>query len=634
MSTPFRQCAETIQRLSRAVEKLGTLVGVLRVEPLEGREWYDVLRQKLSPQLTDDAFLVVAVVGGTNIGKSVVFNHIAGTRASSISPLASGTKHPVCLVPAGFCDDHDLAAIFEGFRLDEWTRSDEAMQDDDEHRLFWKTSDETPDNLLVLDTPDIDSDALVNWYRADIIRRTADVLIAVLTQQKYNDAAVKQFFRKAAAEDKAVIVVFNQCELPEDEAYWPLWLATFADETKIVPEIVYVVPNDRRAAEANQLPFYERQWRNGSESTTASADDLEQNAARDLSADLSRLRFADIKLRSLRGSLNRLLDDDTGVRAYLREIEQRSSEFLATAKRLSLDSVVPVNNWPTIPNKLLVAEIRQWWRDTQTGWAHNVHAFYDTLGKGMLWPFRFAGRKLRGEQQPPLERYRELEWPTCLKVIEDVFQNLTWMSESGSGLMRPHLERILAGTSRRELLHELKRRHDAIELEEELHDVVLERMRAFQTNSPELYRFMRQLNNVSAAVRPVTSVVLFTMGWGPAGDVVAQYVAHAAAHAVVPIVADFAGGTAAAVAGESALSSVAGQSAGFLQAKFQELQTTFTARRAAWLADQCKELLLGTLPAEMQSAADIPRSDAFRDVAAIVDALEEQLAHSTKESLV
>jgi hypothetical protein len=332
--------------------------------------------------------------------------------------------------------------------------------------------------------------------------------------------------------------------------------------------------------------------------------------------------------------MTRLLDDETGVRAYLREVEQRSGEFLATARRLSLDSVVPMHDWPTLPNTLLVAEIRQWWRSTQTGWAHNVHSFYDTLGKGMLWPFKFARNKLRGEQKPALERYRELEWPACLKVIEDVFKNLTWMSESGSELLRPHLERLLAGTSRKGLLRELKRRHEEVDLAAELDDVVQSRMRSFQSESPELYRFMRQLNTVSAAVRPMTSVVLFTMGWGPAGDVVAQYVAHAAAHAVVPVVADFAGGTAAAVAGESALSTVAGQGAGFLPAKFQELQTAFTTRRAAWLADQCKELLLGSLPAEMQAAADIPRSEAFRKVSALVDTLEEQLTHSAKESLV
>jgi hypothetical protein len=253
--TSFHECAETVRTLYAAVGDLERAAKLLRLPPLEGREWYELLRRKLLPQLDDDAFLVVAVVGGTNIGKSVVFNHLPGYKASATSPLASGTKHPVCLVPPGFEERHDLEAIFEGFRLHRWTRSEAALEEHAEHRLFWQVSERVPENLLVLDTPDIDSDARVNWERADNIRRCADILIAVLTQQKYNDAAVKQFFRKAAAEDKAVIVVFNQCQLPDDEDYWPLWLDTFCGETDIRPEIVYVAPNDRRAAEESRLDF-------------------------------------------------------------------------------------------------------------------------------------------------------------------------------------------------------------------------------------------------------------------------------------------------------------------------------------------------------------------------------------------
>ena len=98
----------------------------------------------------------------------------------------------------------------------------------------------------------------VNWRRADAVRRVADVLIAVLTQQKYNDAAVKRYFRNAAEEGKVVLIIFNQCQLPDDEAYWPLWLDTFCRETGVSPRLVYVAPNDRRAAEEGRLPFFEK----------------------------------------------------------------------------------------------------------------------------------------------------------------------------------------------------------------------------------------------------------------------------------------------------------------------------------------------------------------------------------------
>ena len=186
------------------------------MEPLAGRDWFDLLTRKLLPQLTDGAYLIVAVVGGTNIGKSVVFNHIAGFRASASSPLASGTKHPVCLVPTGFSTQHDLRAMFPAFELRSWTSGDEALLSIDSHCLLWHEHECVPKNLVILDTPDVDSDAPVNWQRADAGRQAADVLVAVLTQQKYNDAAVKQFFRKAAAEDEAAIIIFNQIELPDD----------------------------------------------------------------------------------------------------------------------------------------------------------------------------------------------------------------------------------------------------------------------------------------------------------------------------------------------------------------------------------------------------------------------------------
>ena len=79
--------------------------------------------------------------------------------------------------------------------------------------------------------PDVDSDVTVNWRRARAVRQVADVILAVLTQQKYNDATVKQFFREAVAADKPIVVLFNQCHVEGDRDYWPRWLATFREET-------------------------------------------------------------------------------------------------------------------------------------------------------------------------------------------------------------------------------------------------------------------------------------------------------------------------------------------------------------------------------------------------------------------
>jgi 50S ribosome-binding GTPase len=615
---PLRECATSVHAIEAAVAELAPAVTLLDLPALESREWYRLLREKLVPQLGADAYLIVAVVGGTNIGKSVIFNHIADARLSATSPLASGTRHPVCVVPEGFAKAHDLAAIFPGFELCPWAKADDSLVDFPEDRIFWRTAAETPPNLLILDTPDIDSDVQVNWRRADAVRRVADVLIAVLTQQKYNDAAVKRYFRSAAEEGKVVLVIFNQCQLPEDEEYWPLWLGTFCRETGVSPQLIYVAPNDRRAAEEGRLPFFEKSKIQNLKSKIPGQPSR-------LAEDLSELKFAEIKLTTLTGSLSHLMDADAGLPAFLREIEGRSAAFESAAKWLSSESVIKVRNWPSIPNSLLVTEIRSWWRERQHGLARQVHEFYDTLGRGIIYPFQLARNKLQGPAVPPMDAYRRDEWGAVLTVVEEVYERLTWLSDSADKLLKPFLDQMLAGRSRTQLLEELRDEHERVDFGRELSQAVDSEMRAFETGSPELYRFVRQLKNISAAVRPLTSVVLFSIGWGPAAHVLSPMVAplvDMGTHSVAPIIADFATGAAAAVAGDTAMAS----SANFLEARFRRLQTAFTRRRIDWLLSRFKERLFGTVPQDLQSAASVPRTDAFAKLADGVARLEQQLA--------
>jgi len=627
--TPFAACADEVARLSEALLQLEKASSLLQLEPLVAREWYETLTRKLMPQLNSDPYLVVAVVGGTNIGKSVIFNHLAGSRVSATSPLASGTKHPVCLVPSGFAEKHDLSDVFQGFALEEWTQSDSALKNHDADMLFWKESPSVPSNMLVLDTPDVDSDAAVNWHRADCIRHCADVLVAVLTQQKYNDAAVKQFFRKAGAEDKAVIVVFNQVLLPEDESYWPLWLGTFTKETGIAPEMVYVAPNDRRAAESNHLPFYPRAWpiRHHPETNTETvpaalspAQQVPTSEPHDLRADLSELHFSSIKFRTLRGSLRQLVDLNEGIPAYLREIQLRSKEFRSAAEILTSRQLARITNWPAIPNRLLVQEIRNWWRHQRQGWTKSVHDFYNTVGDGLLWSVRWAKTKLTGPEVDPIIEYQRSEQEVILKAIENLFEGLSQLAELGNDLLRPRLARLITGEKRAELLRLVHESHQKLNFEAELKDVVAKQMQLFQQDSPKMFEFLKQLDGLAAAARPVTSVALFFAGGGPLGDALAPVAHDAAIQAVLHV----AGGTGAVIAGETAISGTSG-TLRTVEAYFRQLHTSFTTHRLEWLGQQLKANLLGTLQDELQNAAELARSDAYLNVRKIVDSLRIQV---------
>ncbi len=230
-SPSYHAFADQVRCLAAALSALEPSAAAVGLAPPAGQEWFDLLQRKLLAQLDVPPLLIVAVVGGTNIGKSVIFNNLAGEVASAVSPLAAGTKHPVCLVPPGKDDPALLARLFPSFTLHAWQSPDDPLEDAAENRLFWRSGALVPPRLLLLDAPDVDSDVTVNWERARAIRQAADVLVAVLTQQKYNDAAVKQFFRAAVEADKPILVIFNLCHWEEDRAAWPAWLATFCQQT-------------------------------------------------------------------------------------------------------------------------------------------------------------------------------------------------------------------------------------------------------------------------------------------------------------------------------------------------------------------------------------------------------------------
>ncbi len=289
------------------------LADALGVEKPESAPWHGALFQKLLPQVKEEPFLVVAVAGGTNTGKSVVFNHLVGGAVSRSHPNATQTKHPVCVVPTGFADRHSLADIFPDFDVQSWSDENDPLDEGSDHLLFAR-EDPTgvqPSRLVLLDTPDIDGTLKANWRRAELVRHAADVLVCILTQQKYNDAAIREFFRAATDADKTVIVVFNMVHWPRQQELCRGWLEHFSRETGVEPADVYAVPWDPDAAEQIELPFY---------ALTPGATSLR--------ADLADLQFDAIKVRSLRGSLRQIVDPHEGLPTFLAAIDRKSAEYV------------------------------------------------------------------------------------------------------------------------------------------------------------------------------------------------------------------------------------------------------------------------------------------------------------------
>jgi hypothetical protein len=617
MTADFRAWADQVCHLEQALEQLEPLAAHLGVASPVASNWYQLLNRKLVPQLRTEPLLVVAVVGGTNIGKSALFNQLAGEVASAVSPLAAGTKHPVCLVPPGMDDPGLLAELFEGFVLRPWQSAEDPLGESGEDRLFWRAGTNVPPRLLLIDAPDVDSDAVVNWDRARAIRQAADVLIAVLTQQKYNDAAVKQFFREAADADKPVIVVFNQCHLAADQPFWPQWLATFCAETGIAPELVYVAPHDRAAAESRSLPVF-----------SVGADGRsEPKPAGNLREHLAALHFDAIKIRTFRGALDCVLDHTSGLPGYLASLREASAEFTAAAETLSASDMARVN-WPNLPAALLTGEIRSWWDSGRSQWSRRIHGFYRTVGQQVVRPVQALWSIGRPETKP-LEVFRQEERGAIVRAVESILDELERLTRIGNDTLRPRLLKLLGGDARQNLLQRVRSAHEKLPaVDEDYREFLCGELEIWKRENPRVVRFLRSLDHAAALARPALTLTLAVSGFVVAGDLVGQAAIHAASHTATELAAEaaIAGGIAG---GGEAVVSTAGegvrQAAGRL---FVRLQARYAQRRAQWLAGWLEKELLGELLADLRQGAQVPESEEFAAVESAMTAIRMDGYHS------
>ena len=135
------------------------------------QEWSDLLTYKLVPHLAGDGCLVAVVAGGTNTGKSTVFNLLVGEAASPVLNTAAATCHPVIAANErrhAECLESKLVPEFSPKPLE----NGEGPTNPDLSRdaLFVRRVDSLPGHLVVMDTPDVDSIDWRNWEVADYIR--------------------------------------------------------------------------------------------------------------------------------------------------------------------------------------------------------------------------------------------------------------------------------------------------------------------------------------------------------------------------------------------------------------------------------------------------------------------------------
>ncbi len=137
--------------------------------------------------------VVVALAGGTGVGKSSLLNAIAGEPVAPAGRIRPTTDHPLVWMPAE--PEPGLVRLIDELGIDEQIGHD--------HQL----------NLAILDLPDFDSISLAHRETFERLIPRVDAVIWVLDPEKYADRSLHDgYLRPLAGYQSQFVFVLNQID--------------------------------------------------------------------------------------------------------------------------------------------------------------------------------------------------------------------------------------------------------------------------------------------------------------------------------------------------------------------------------------------------------------------------------------
>lgn len=157
----------------------------------------------------------ICVIGPTQVGKSTIVNSLLGIPAAEVSPLAGFTVHAQAFAPPGdtsWADD-----LIPGFHR---TSAAGLRRDDLDAYAVTQVPATAPElsGCVVWDTPDFDSLQSGSYHRSLLeIVALADVVVMVVSKEKYSDLSVANTLRLLAPLDRPLLLALNKLA-PESAA--------------------------------------------------------------------------------------------------------------------------------------------------------------------------------------------------------------------------------------------------------------------------------------------------------------------------------------------------------------------------------------------------------------------------------
>ncbi|MGE3538752.1 MAG: dynamin family protein [Candidatus Tectimicrobiota bacterium] len=330
--------------------------------------------------LTEYPVLRTGILGGTQVGKSTVFNYLAGGHFAGVSARAAATRWPLALLPGGLTQDPAalVQRLFPLFEPQAWKQNYDVSEASPSGKplMFYCVDAQgiLPQHLVLVDTPDVDSVVEQNGVTAEKVVNNLDVVIAVTTHQKYNDARPTRFFRDTVARHgRATFVVVNQFPFDPEKRGEALHeiMDTLSQQSGLRPVQVYVArATDTAFEDARTLrPFL---W------------PVEPGRERFLKQFFHDLGTAtDIKLAAIRGTLQQF---DEALGRLQHDTERWGGMAESAMRALDASVFTPALTLSMPPSALIFAEFGRWARQRNLLSAVSLHSlhFFDWVGDVVL----------------------------------------------------------------------------------------------------------------------------------------------------------------------------------------------------------------------------------------------------------
>ena len=188
------------------------------------------IRRDLLPRLNAEApLLLAAIAGPNNVGKSTLFNALAGERLSPAHPEGGLTKQCLAVAHPATASGAGLEALSRRYSVVGVPAGETPPVDTagPVGRLYLAQPRALPQGLVLLDTPDVDSVVAANRERTEALLVTVDVVVFVVSRHTYQNAALVAFIREAVAHGRPWLVLYNEAQdvftdtIRDDNSFWP-----------------------------------------------------------------------------------------------------------------------------------------------------------------------------------------------------------------------------------------------------------------------------------------------------------------------------------------------------------------------------------------------------------------------------